>query len=61
MGIKYRNRWAVFYFPGDMNDAWKTGHSGIDPVLAEAAVQLGVNVVYYAVTRYLENTREYRK
>ena len=61
MGVKYRGRWAVFYFPGDLNDAWKTGHSGLDPVLAEAAVHLGVNAVYYAVTRYLEETREYRK
>jgi len=61
MGVKYRGRWAVFYFPGDLNDAWKTGHSGLDPVLAEAAVHLGVNVVYYAVTRYLEATREHRK
>ena len=61
MGVKYKGRWAVFYFPGDMNDAWKTGHSGINPVLAEAAVHLGVNVVYYATTRYLEETRRYRK
>jgi hypothetical protein len=61
MGVKYKGRWAVFYFPGDMNDAWKTGHSGIDPVLAEAAVHLGVNVVYYATTRYLAETRQYRK
>jgi len=22
MGAKYRGRWAVFYFPGDLNDAW---------------------------------------
>jgi hypothetical protein len=61
MGIKYRGRWVVFYFPGDLNDAWKTGHSGLDPVLAEAAVHVGVNVVYYAVTHYLEETRKYRK
>ncbi len=47
--------------PGDLNDAWKTGHSRLDPVLAEAAVHLGVNVVYYAVTHYLEETRKYRK
>ena len=53
MGVKYKGRWAVFYFPGDLNDAWKTGHSGIDPTLAEAAVHLGVNIVYYATTRYL--------
>jgi len=61
LGIKYQGRWAVFYFPGDLNDAWKSGHSGIDPVLAEAAIHVGVNVVYYAATRYLEATRKYRK
>jgi len=61
MGVKYKGRWAVFYFPGDLNDAWKTGNSGIDPVLAEAAYHLGTNVVYYSFTRYLEETRKYRK
>ncbi len=61
MGVKYKNRWGVFYFPGDMNDAWKTGHSGLEADLTEAAFQLGTNVVYYSITRYLEETRKYRK
>ena len=61
MGVKYKGRWAVCYFSVELNDDWKTGHSGIDPVLAEAAMHLGVNVVYYATTRYLEATRKYRK
>ncbi|MBN2301859.1 MAG: DUF4159 domain-containing protein [Lentisphaerae bacterium] len=61
MGIKVRNRWVVFYHPGDINDAWKTGHSGIDPKLAEHAYQLGVNIVYYSFMRYFEETKKYRK
>jgi len=61
MGLKYRNRWVVFYFPGDLNDAWKTGHSRLDPDLAEAAFHVGVNVVYYATVHYSEETRKYRK
>ncbi len=61
MGIKHRGRWVVFFHPGDVNDAWKTGHSGLDSKMAEGAYQMGVNVVYYAFTHYLEATRKYRK
>jgi hypothetical protein len=61
LGIKHKDRWVVFYHPGDINDAWKTGHSGMDPAMAEGAVQMGVNIVYYSFTRYLELTRKYRK
>jgi hypothetical protein len=61
MGIKHRDRWVVFYHPGDINDAWKTGHSGIQPDLAEGAYHMGVNIVYYAFTHYLEETKQYRK
>jgi len=60
-GIKHRGRWCVFYHPGDLNDAWKTGHSGLRPKMAKAAHQMGVNVVYYAITHYLEATRKERK
>jgi len=61
MGVKHRGRWCVFYHPGDVNDAWKTGHSGLDPELAEAAFDLGTNIIYYAFTHYLQETRKYRK
>ena len=61
MGIKHQGRWVVFYHPGDINDAWKTGHSGMDPELVKGAYEMGVNIVYYAFTRYLELTRKYRK
>ena len=61
LGIKHKDRWAVFYHPGDINDAWKTGHSGLRPDLAKGAFEMGVNIVYYAFTHYLEQTRKYRK
>ena len=61
LGIKHKDRWVVFYHPGDVNDAWKSGHSGLRPELAKGAFQLGVNIIYYAFTHYLEETRKYRK
>ena len=61
LGIKHKGRWAVFYHPGDINDAWKTGHSGLRPELAKGAFQMGVNIIYYAFTHYLHETRRYRK
>jgi hypothetical protein len=61
LGIKHKGRWVVFYHPGDINDAWKSGHSGLRPELAKGAFQMGVNIVYYAFTHYLEATRKYRK
>jgi len=51
----------VFYHPGDINDAWKSGHSGLRPGLARQAHALGVNIIWYAFTRYGELTRKYRK
>jgi hypothetical protein len=61
LGVKIKDRWGVFYFPGDLNDAWKDGHSGLDPDLAESAFHLGTNIVYYSFTHYLQETRKYRK
>lgn len=61
LGIKRGNRWLVYYHPGDLNDAWKTGHSGLSPALAKSAMQVGINVIYHAFTHYLDITRKYRK
>lgn len=61
LGMKYKGRWCVFYHPGDINDAWKNGHSGISERQAQRAFQMGINIIYYAFTNYLELTREYRK
>jgi hypothetical protein len=61
MGIKHNGRWIVFYHPGDVNDAWKTGHSGLTPELAKVAFQIGINIVYYAFTKHLEEIAKHRK
>ncbi len=53
LGIRHEGRLVVFYHPGDINDAWKTGHSGASKTLAMRAYRMGVNVVYYSFTRYL--------
>jgi len=58
LGIKHQGRWVVFYHPGDINDAWKTGHSGISSELATRSHELGINIIYYAVLHYLEETRK---
>lgn len=52
-GIKHEGRWIVFYHPGDMNDAWKSpGYTDVTPEMREAALQLGINLVYYAFTQW---------
>ncbi|MEO5368127.1 MAG: DUF4159 domain-containing protein [Magnetococcus sp. WYHC-3] len=61
LGIKHEGRWVVFYHPGDIHDAWKTGHSGLNEALADDATKTGINVIYYAITRYLEKTRASRE
>ncbi len=53
LGIKYKGRWVVFYHQGDINDAWKTGHSGASSGVAEQAYKLGVNVINYAFNQYM--------
>jgi hypothetical protein len=61
MGIKHQGRWVVFYHPGDLKDAFRTGHSNLDPDKWQAAEQTGINVITYAFTHYLEATKQYRK
>lgn len=53
-GIKHNGRWAVFYHQGDINDAWQSGSSGVTENVRKQAFQMGVNVVNYAFTNYLE-------
>ncbi len=60
-GVKYKGRWVIFYHPGDINDAWKTGRSGMDAKLAAGAIEMGVNIVYYSFTEYLKMTSKDRK
>ena len=50
-GVKLQDRWVVVYHPGDLNDAWKTGNSGLDEGTARRAFEFGWNVLYYAAAR----------
>lgn len=52
LGIKHDGRWVVFYHQGDINDAWKTGHSGASAEDAEQAYRLAVNIINYAFHRH---------
>jgi hypothetical protein len=52
LAIRHEGRIVAFYHPGDIKDAWKDGHSGVDPVVADQAYKLGVNVIYYAFNQY---------
>jgi hypothetical protein len=53
LGIKYNGRWVVFYHPGDIGDAWKEGHSGASDQIAAEAFKMGINVINYAFTQYV--------
>ena len=54
LGLKHSGRWIVFYHQGDLNDAWKTGHSGVSKREATLAYRLGVNIVNYAFNQYMQ-------
>lgn len=54
IGIKHNGRWCVFYHPGDMNDAWKSkGFADVTPKMRDAAMNLGINLVYYSYNQWL--------
>ncbi len=62
LGVKHDGRWIVFYHPGDMNDAWKSpGYSDVTPEMRDAAMQLGVNLVYYAFNQWNDAVTKLRK
>jgi len=62
LGMKHENRWMVFYHPGDMNDAWKSpGYTDVSPEMRDAAMQLGINIVYYAFNQWDDAVAKARK
>jgi len=52
-GVKHEGTWVVYYHSGDMGDAWRTGHSGSSKAVTDRAYKLGINIMYYTFTRYL--------
>ena len=62
LGLKHEGRWITFYHPGDMNDAWKSpGYSDVTPEMRDAAMHLGVNLVYYAFNQWNDAVAKKRK
>lgn len=62
LGIKHKGRWIVFYHPGDMNDAWKSqGYTDVTPEMRDAAMNLGINLVYYAFNQWDDAVGKKRK
>jgi hypothetical protein len=62
LGIKHEGRWIAFYHPGDMNDAWKAqGYSDVTPEMREQAMNLGINLVYYAFGQWNDAIAKLKK
>ncbi len=49
LGWKIDGRWAVYYHPGALSDAWRDDHAGIKKDVYESCYQLGVNVMFYSM------------
>ncbi|MFK7852190.1 MAG: DUF4159 domain-containing protein [Akkermansiaceae bacterium] len=61
-GVKHDGRWCVFYHPGDMNDAWKSqGYTDVTPEMRDAAMNLGINLVYYSFNQWNDAVQKQRK
>ena len=54
LGLKYNSRWVAFYHSGDLGDAWRNDHAGMDEATTLRAFQLGVNVMNYAFNMYTD-------
>lgn len=62
LGIKHEGRWIAFYHPGDMNDAWKSpGYSDVTPEMRDQAMNLGINLVYYAFSQWNDAVAKIKK
>lgn len=47
-GWKIDGRWAVYYHPGALSDAWRDDRAGIKKSIADQCFQLGINIISYA-------------
>lgn len=52
LGWKVDGRWAVYYHPGALSDAWRDDRAGIKKDVADDCFQLGINILYYAYREY---------
>jgi len=49
----------VFYYPGDLNDAWKPGGGGQPPRVVQEAFGVGANIYFHGVRQYVNANREH--
>ena len=62
LGIKHDGRWIAFYHPGDMNDAWKSqNYTDVTPEMRDAAINLGVNLIYYSFNQWNDTISKMKK
>ena len=56
-------RWPVDCRIARIVSGGQTGadRGGLDAKMAEGALEMGVNIIYYSFSNYLELTRKYRK
>ena len=48
LGWKLDGRWAVYYHPGALSDAWRDDRAGIKKSVADDCYKLGINIISYA-------------
>lgn len=48
LGWRVDGRWAVYYHPGDLGDAWADDHAGVPARVYKACYDIGANVIFYA-------------
>jgi hypothetical protein len=48
LGWKLDGRWAVYYHPGALSDAWRDDRAGIKKPIADQCYLLGINILSYA-------------
>lgn len=62
LGVRHEGRLCVYYHPGDMNDAWRDPKFiDVSPELRQTALNLGVNIVYYAFTHWNDAIAKQKK
>jgi hypothetical protein len=54
VGLKYNDRWVAFYHAGDLGDAWRNDHAGMNDAIALRAFKLGINIMNYAFNMYTD-------
>ena len=54
LGLRHNGRLVVFYHPGDMGDAWRNDHAGMEARDYNEVFKMGLNVMNYAFNTYTD-------